>query len=159
MQKHCQHSKDEWTQFFRKIYLWLYSKGLQKGLCVRGELETEQRQQHIDPTLLAIAAFFYRSPGLLNRGPGGPASAGSWLSVLELEQLTSHSDLQLTDFLPHPGYIIIIVASQFALNSTCCQSRVSTDIFDRMHLLFTQAHFSSDSPAGWEVNMLHSCKF
>ena len=46
MQKHIQHNKDERTQFFRKIYLSLYSK----GLCVRGELETEQRLQHIDPT-------------------------------------------------------------------------------------------------------------
>ena len=27
MQKHIQHNKDEWTQFFRKIYLSLYWKG------------------------------------------------------------------------------------------------------------------------------------
>ena len=41
------------------------------------EFETEQRLQHIDPpTLLAITAFISRSPGLLNRGPGGPASLG-----------------------------------------------------------------------------------
>ena len=39
-------NNDERTHFFRKIYLTLYSrKGCErvtKGLCVRGELETEQ---------------------------------------------------------------------------------------------------------------------
>ena len=53
MQKHSQHNKDERTQFFRKIYLSHFiRKWLRKGyerLCVRGELETEQRLQHIDP--------------------------------------------------------------------------------------------------------------
>ena len=45
-----------------------------KGLCVRGELETEQNCNILTPsTLLAIIAFFSRSPGLLNRRPGGPA--------------------------------------------------------------------------------------
>ena len=45
MQKHIEHNNDERTQFFRKIYLSLYSK----GVCVRGELETEQKLQHTDP--------------------------------------------------------------------------------------------------------------
>ena len=31
MQKHIQHNKDERTQFFRKIHLSLYLKGLRKG--------------------------------------------------------------------------------------------------------------------------------
>ena len=30
----------------------------------------------LTPTLMAITAFLSRSPGLLNRGPGGPASLG-----------------------------------------------------------------------------------
>ena len=54
MQKRSQHNNDERTQFFRKnILLTLYSKWYErvtKGLCVRGELETEQRLQHIDPS-------------------------------------------------------------------------------------------------------------
>ena len=37
-------------------------------------LETEQSCNILTPTLLAITAFLSRSPGLLNRGPGGPAS-------------------------------------------------------------------------------------
>ena len=53
---------------------------IERVVCER-ELETEQRLQHIDPlTLLAITAFLSRSPELLNRGPGGPASAGTWFS-------------------------------------------------------------------------------
>ena len=44
---------------------------------VRGELETEQNCNILTPTLLASTAFLSRSPELLNRGPGGPASAGT----------------------------------------------------------------------------------
>ena len=40
-----------------------------KGLCVRHELETEQRLQHIDPPVpLSLAALLSHSAGLLNRG-------------------------------------------------------------------------------------------
>ena len=46
MQKHNQHNNDERTHFFRKIYpLHFIRNGCErvvKGLCVRGELETEQ---------------------------------------------------------------------------------------------------------------------
>ena len=44
-------------------------------MCER-ELETEQNCNILTPTLLAITAFLSRSPGLLNRGPGAPASLG-----------------------------------------------------------------------------------
>ena len=49
MQKHSQHNNDERTQFFRKIYLSLYSKMVAKELCVRGELETEQSCNILTP--------------------------------------------------------------------------------------------------------------
>ena len=45
-------------------------------MCER-ELETEQNYNILTTTLLAITAFLYRSPRLLNRGPGGPASLGA----------------------------------------------------------------------------------
>ena len=49
---------------------------IERVVCER-ELETEQRLQHIDlPILLAITAFFSRSPGLLNRGPGAQPLLG-----------------------------------------------------------------------------------
>ena len=40
------------------------------------ELETEHNCNILTPTLMATTVFLSRSPGLLNRGPGGPASLG-----------------------------------------------------------------------------------
>ena len=78
-----------------------------------------------------IAVCHSRSPGLLNRGPGGPASLGHVLIPASSHQLVSKlnpgsqrpllpggglslphlvsnsSDLQLTDFLSSPSYIIV----------------------------------------------------
>ena len=65
-------NEDERTQFFRKIYLSLYLK----GLCVRGSWRPNKDCNILSSTLMAITAFLSRSPGLLNRGPGGPASLG-----------------------------------------------------------------------------------
>ena len=56
----------------KKIYLSLYLK----GLCVRGSWEPNRTTTYWLPTLLAITTFLSRSPELLNRGPGGPASLG-----------------------------------------------------------------------------------
>ena len=73
----------------RKIYLSLYLKGV---VCER-ELETDQNYNILTPTLLAITAFLFRSPGLLNRGPGGPASLGHVLipaSSLQLVWSPTH---------------------------------------------------------------------
>ena len=67
MQKHIQHNKDERKQFFWKIYLSLYSKGFErvtKGFICERWVGDWTELQHIDlPTLLAIAAFLFRSPG------------------------------------------------------------------------------------------------
>ena len=120
MQKHIQHSKDEWTQFFRKIYLSLYSKGLRKVLCVRGGVGDWTELQHIDsPTLLAITAFLYRSPGLLNWTPGGSASVGTWFSFQHL--LSNWSD-----FLSLPGYIILLRPPASCGVTICTQFNSST---------------------------------
>ena len=66
-------------------------KGYERYYCVKGELETKQNCNILTPTLLAIAAFLSRSPGLLNRGPGGQASAGTWFSFQHL--LSNRSEL------------------------------------------------------------------
>ena len=72
-----------------------------KGLCVRGELETEQNCKILTlPTLLAITTFLSRSPGLLNREPGGPSLC--WDMVL-IPAFT----LQLIWTSCRRGYIII----------------------------------------------------
>ena len=76
MQKHSQHNNDERTHFFRKIYLSHFirngSERVTKGLCVRGELETELTATYQPPVPLSLAAHLSRSAGLLNRGPEGP---------------------------------------------------------------------------------------
>ena len=135
------HNKDERTQFFRKIYLSLYSKGL---LCERWVGDWIELQ-HIDPhQLFWLKQHFF--PVLLGCSTGGlvliPASSLQLIWLLVAPGL--HNYLKSTYFLR---------ASQFTLNSTRRQSRLSPDIFDRMHLLFKQVYFSSDSPAGSEVNM------
>ena len=57
---------------------------------MKGELETEQRLQHIDPPApWAIAVRLFCSPGLLNRGSGSPAS---------LLRAGFHSSIWNTDF-------------------------------------------------------------
>ena len=64
-----------------------------KGLCVRGELETEQTATYWPQIPLVIAALLPHSAGLLNQGPEGPSPlsrAGSHCLELQLE-------LQLTD--------------------------------------------------------------
>ena len=88
--KHVQNNKDERSQFSRKIYLSLYWKG-----CVWKGIGDWTELQHSDPppTLLAIIAFFSRSPGLLNWGPGGPTSAGTWFWFQHL--LSNWSELLL----------------------------------------------------------------
>ena len=72
MQKHIKHhNKDERHNLLEKYtshFIW-------KGVCER-ELETEQNYNILTPTLMAITTFLSRSPGLLNRGPGGPACLG-----------------------------------------------------------------------------------
>ena len=89
---------------------------------------------------MAITAFLSRSPGLLNRGPEGPASLGadSLYRILSPTPLTSCL---------HPGYIIV-QRPPFS-----CGHHKSHSIqpvhgqgyilifLDRMHLLFTQVHF------------------
>ena len=91
------------TQFFRKIYLPLYSKGLRKGYCVRGELETEQRLHHIDPHSSGYSSISFlfswtSQPVLLDFTTGG------LVLTPRTGTLTSNSDLQLP---VAPGYITI----------------------------------------------------
>ena len=135
MQKHIQHNKDERTQFFRKnIPLTLFEK-VTKGIICERWVGDWTELQHIDPsTLLATAAFLSRSPELLNRGLLLGHSSHSSIFATDFNFLSPGLDNNLT-----PTYFLRV--SQFELNSTLRQSRLSPDIFDRMHLLFTQVHF------------------
>ena len=137
----------------RKGYVWEVSWRLNKDCNI------------LTPNLLAIAVFLSRSSWLLNRGPGGLASAVTWFSLLELQHLIPNSVSKLwspTDSTSQSHRVISLfyvhllpVASQFALNSTRRHSRLSHNIFDRMHLLFMQVNLPFDSSAGSEVSLLH----
>ena len=153
---------------------------IERVVCER-ELETEQKLQHIDPqTLLAITAFLSRSPGLLNRGPRGPASAGTYFSFQHLlsnwsEALNSNcsiggpdgplcwvlvlsksSYLQLSRTSCAPSYIIVLRP----LNSTRRQSRLSPDILNRMHrviLLFYAHSIQTVDSQGYPLTSSTGC--
>ena len=82
------HSHDHYTYTYTRINIFntirtsghsslekYTSQFIERVVCER-ELETEQNCNLLTPTLMAITAFLSRSPGLLNRQPGGPASLG-----------------------------------------------------------------------------------
>ena len=135
-------------------------------MCER-ELETEQNCNILTPTLLAITAFLSRSLGLLNRGPGGPAtlgagflyrilcptrlipscsiggsrapSTGCWLSLPHL--LSNWSGLQnCTELYNSSTSTFFLWASQIALIQSI-HGQGYTTFFDRMHLLLILVHF------------------
>ena len=115
-------------------------KGYESFYCVRGELETEQNCNILTPQLFRLLQHFF--PVLLGCSTEGlgaqpllrHGSHSSIFSPTDLNFLSPglYNNLTSTYFLR---------ASQFTLNSTRRQSRLSPDIFDRMHLLFTQVHF------------------
>ena len=94
------HSEDERHSSYKNIPLTLF----ERVVCER-ELETEQNCNILTPTQLAITAFLSRSPGLLNQGPGGPASlgAGFLYRILPPTRLIPN---WFTSCL-RPGYIIV----------------------------------------------------
>ena len=128
MRKHSQHNKDERTHFFRKIYLSHFirndCKRVTKGLCVRGELETEQTA-YWPPVPLSLAALLSRS-------------AECWFSLQHLiSNLTDSNWLNLS---VAPSYIIVWRSPASYGRHICTQFNPSIakviypDIFDRIHL-------------------------
>ena len=131
---HIQHNNDERTQFFRKIYLSFYWKG-----CVWEGVADWTKTATYWPPLFCISPPF--CPVLLGCLIGGlraqpllgHGSHSSIFSPTDLNFLSAGLYNNLTS--------TYLRASWFALNSTLRQSRSPPDIFDRMHLLFTQVHF------------------
>ena len=112
MQKHIQHNKDERTQFFRKIYLSLYSKGLRKGYCVRGKLETEQRLQHIDPHSSGYSSISFSFSWAAQPGAWRP----SFCWELVLTPRTGPTDFKLWS----PTHLLPVASRLYnCLTSTC----------------------------------------
>ena len=77
--------------FFKKIYLSLYLKGLKRvtqGFTVRGSWRPNKNCNILtSPAPPDIAVCRTHSPGLLNRGPGSPASLGHALIPASSHQL------------------------------------------------------------------------
>ena len=136
-------------------------------MCER-ELETEQNCDILTPTLLAITTFLFRSPELLNRGPGGPASLGHvpLSSILSLTRLIPNCTRSIGDLKAHSAgcwlslpYLIsnwlnflctelynssrstFLSASQIALIQRIHGKGYTLLFLERMHLLFTLVHF------------------
>ena len=135
-------------------------------MCKR-ELETEQNCNILTPTLLAITAFLSRSPGLLNRGPRGPASlgagflnrilsptrlipnrligglrapsAGCWLSQPHL--ISNWLNFLCTELYNSSTSTFFLWASQITLIQPIHGQGYTLLFLDRLHLLFTLVHF------------------
>ena len=107
---------------------------------MRGELETEQNCNILTHTLMAITAFLSRSPGLINRGPGGSASLGHVPHSI----IFSPTGLNFLS----PGLYNNLTSTLLSASVTMSHSIQPLDsqgyiliFLDRMHLLFTQVHF------------------
>ena len=118
----------------------MVGKGYER-LCVRGELETEQRLQYIDPPgppVIAVRLFV-----LLSCSTGGLGTQPLCWELVPTARsgtLTSSSELELPDFLSHSGLYNCSTSTQFN-PSTAKAIPWFPDIFDRLHLLFTRVHF------------------
>ena len=149
-------NNDERTHFFRKIYPSHFIRNgcerVTKGLCVSGELETEQTATYWPLVPLSFAALLSRSAGLLSRRFWGVHSlllgAGSLYSFLSLTNI-----IQLTELPVAPGYIIVWLPPASCERHVCTQFNPSTVKVipwylrpDSSVLLLT---------AGSKVNMLH----
>ena len=109
-----------------------------KGLCVRGEFETKQTATYWPPVPLTLAALLSRSAGQLNQGSWGPMAL-CWMLVLSTASYLQLTDSNYLNFLLHRVISLfdahlLPVSVTPASNSTCPQSRLYPDIFDRMHL-------------------------
>ena len=86
-------NNDERTHFFRKIYLSHFIRNgcerVAKGLCVRGELESEQTATYWPPVPLSLAVPLSRSAGLLNRRSRGPIAL-YWVLVLTAASFSNY---------------------------------------------------------------------
>ena len=106
---------------------------------MRGSWRPNKDRNILTPQLFWLSQPFF--PVLLGCSTGGQGAQpllghGSHSSIFSPTDLDFLS-LGLYNNLIHTYFSR---ASQFALNSTLWQSRLSPDIFDRMHLLFTQVH-------------------
>ena len=133
----------------------LFSKGLRKGwywLCVRGELETEQSATYWPQVILYYSSTSSSFCWAAQLGSWGPkSSVWSWFSLLQTATWTPTNWLQLTQTVCCTWLYNCLMLTCFlwALQLHWIQpvhrSRWYLDIFNWMHLLFTQVHLLIDS--------------
>ena len=111
-----QNNKDERRLLLKKYtshFIWKCSKGLLKVLLWEG-VEDRAKTATYWPPLLWPSVFLSRSSGAAQpEARGAPLSAECWLSLPPL--VINSSDLQLTDFLSPPSYIIVSIAHSISL--------------------------------------------
>ena len=135
MQKHSQHNKNERTQFFRKIYLPHFirngTKGLRKGYCVRGELESEQSYNILTPSSSGYSSTSFSScgaaqPGALRAQLSAESSSHCSNCNNWLQTLSPNSDLQLTRTSCGTGLYNCLTSTCFSERRICTQFNLST---------------------------------
>ena len=136
-------NNDERTHLFRKIYHSHFMRNayerVAKGLCVRGELKTEQTATYWPPVPLSLAALLSRSAGLLNRGPWGPIAL-CWVLVLSTVSYLQLNWLQTDWTSCRTGLCHCLTSTCFLWASNLHPIQpvhnhgYTSDIFDRMHL-------------------------
>ena len=158
MRKHSQHNKDERTHFFRKIYLSHFiRKGYESVIVWEVSWRLNKDCNILTPSSSGYSSTSFSSCGAAQLGtPRVPLSAWSGSHCFELQPLTPNSDLQLTDFLSHPGYIIVCrppascgvtIRTQFNLSTV---KVIPWYLRPDAPVIYTGAFFT-----GSEVNMLH----
>ena len=152
MQKHSQYNKDE-----RKGY----ERVTKELSCERWAGDWTKTATYWPPSSSSYSRISF--PFLLAAQVGAWGLSLCWDLVLTpwTGTLTSLSDLQLiwtscrTGLYNHLTPTCFLWASHLHPIQPIDSQGYPPDIFDWMHLLFTQVHFSSDSSTGSEVNMLH----
>ena len=93
--------------FFKKIYLSLYLK----GLCVRGSWRPNRTAIYWPPTLMAISIVSFSFSRFAQPGAWGPTllGAGFFYHILSPTGLV----FKLTDFLSSPSYLIVQLPTQY----------------------------------------------
>ena len=124
-----------------------------KGLCVRGELETEQTATYWSPVPLSLAALLSRSAGLLDRRSWGPIAL-CWELVLSTASYHQLTDSNQTEHPVAPGYIIVWRPP------ASCERRICTQ-FNPPTVKVITWYLRPDASVPWltpgsKVNMLHN---
>ena len=146
MQKHNNARK---TSGHRSLEKYV-SHSIERVVCER-ELETEQNCNILTSTLMAITAFFSRSPGC-STGVWGPSLCGTWSSFQHLLSNFKRTSTQqragcwfslphfISNWLELPVHRVILLFYAHSIQPVDSQGYPLVT-FDRIHLLFTQVHF------------------